>query len=72
MDLGQGRTPVFPAEWQDQFGLPYNEHKQAMQIDIFDGYAVYSIKETNNMKASADSPESNPQETGTDTVTPEV
>ena len=66
------RTPVFPAEWQDQFGLPYNEHKQAMQIDIFDGYAVYSIKETNNMKASADSPESNPQETSTDTVTPEV
>lgn len=39
------RTPVFPAEWQDQFGLPYNEHKNDMQIDIFDGYAVYSIKE---------------------------
>ena len=40
------RTPVFPAEWQDQFGLPYDEHKQALQIDIVDGYAVYSIKET--------------------------
>jgi len=40
------RTPVFPAEWQNQFGLPYNEHKQSMQIDIFEGYAVYSIKDS--------------------------
>ena len=40
------RTPVFPAEWQDQFGLPYKEHQQSMQINIFDGYAIYSIKGT--------------------------
>lgn len=39
------RTPVFPAEWQDQFGLPYSEHQQSLQINIFDGYAVYSIKD---------------------------
>lgn len=39
------KTPVFPAGWQDQFGLPFNEHKQSMQINIFDGYAVYAIKE---------------------------
>lgn len=39
------KTPVFPASWQDQFGLPFNEHKQSMQINIFDGYAVYAIKE---------------------------
>lgn len=39
------RTPVFPAEWQDQFGLPYYEHSKSMQINIFDGYAVYAIKE---------------------------
>ena len=38
------RTPVFPAEWKDQFGLPYNEHQQSMQVNIFDGYAIYSIK----------------------------
>lgn len=37
------RTPVFPAGWQDQFGLPYKEHQQSMQINIFDGYAIYSI-----------------------------
>ena len=40
------RVPVFPAEWQDQFGLPYSEHKKAMEISVVDGYAVYSIRET--------------------------
>ncbi len=39
------RVPVFPAEWQNQFGLPYSEHKQSLQIDILNGYAVYSIKD---------------------------
>lgn len=39
------RTPVFPHSWQDQFGLPFSEHRQSMQINIFDGYAIYSIKE---------------------------
>ena len=39
------RVPVFPASWQNQFGLPYNEHKQSMQISIFDGYAIYSVKD---------------------------
>lgn len=41
----KSRTPVFPAEWQNQFGLPYNEHQRSMQINIFDGYAVYTIKD---------------------------
>ena len=39
------RVPVFPAEWKDQFGLPYYEHKLTMQVNIFDGYAVYAIKD---------------------------
>ncbi|MBR0390702.1 MAG: hypothetical protein IJK38_00055 [Oscillospiraceae bacterium] len=40
------RIPVFPAEWQNQFGLPYSEHRQSMQVNILDGYAVYSIKDS--------------------------
>lgn len=40
------RTPVYPQDWQNQFGLPYNEHRQSMQINIFDGYAIYAIRET--------------------------
>lgn len=39
------RTPTFPASWQNQFGLPYNEHRQSMQVNIFDGYAIYALKE---------------------------
>lgn len=39
------RTPVFPAEWQDQFGIPYEEHRKSLQINIFDNYAVYGIKD---------------------------
>lgn len=41
------RIPVFPADWQNQFGMPYNEHKQSLQVDILNGYAVYSIKGNN-------------------------
>ncbi|OON87458.1 hypothetical protein BXO88_04085 [Oribacterium sp. C9] len=43
------KTPIFPAEWQNQFGLSYNEHQQYMEIDIFDGYAVYSIKDNSTI-----------------------
>ena len=39
------RTPVFPAEWQDQFGVPYEEHRKSLQINIFDNYAVFGIKD---------------------------
>lgn len=48
------RTPIYPADWQDQFGLPYNEHKQSMQINIVDGYAVYSIKDTDTQTDTND------------------
>ena len=45
------RTPTFPADWQNQFGMPYYEHKQTMQINVFDGYAIYSVKETKKGKS---------------------
>lgn len=49
------RIPVFPAEWQNQFGLPYNEHRQSLQVDILNGYAVYSIKDAVMSSESSDS-----------------
>ena len=52
------RTPVFPAGWQDQFGLPFSEHEQSMQINIFDGYAVYAIKDSSPGKAGTKTGES--------------
>ena len=47
------RTPVFPKEWQDQFGLPYYEHRDSMQVNIFDGYAVISVKDPQPSRAKA-------------------
>lgn len=59
------RTPVFPSDWQDQFGLPFNEHRQSMQINIFDGYAIYAVKEAEK----TDNPQtSNTEETPSLTV----
>jgi hypothetical protein len=47
------KTPVFPSEWQDQFGLPFNQHRQSMQINIFDGYAIYAIKDNSKLEGNA-------------------
>lgn len=39
------RTPVFPVEWQNQFGLPVEEHRRLLQVNIFEGYTVFGIKD---------------------------
>ncbi|MCD8105000.1 MAG: integrase [Lachnospiraceae bacterium] len=39
------RTPTYPAEWEHQFGVPVAEHQKALQVNIFDGYAVFSIQD---------------------------
>jgi hypothetical protein len=39
------RTPVFSAEWQNQFGLPVEEHRKRLQVNIFKGYTVFSVKD---------------------------
>jgi len=40
------KTPTFPADWQNQFGMPFYAHKETMKINVFDGYAIYSVQET--------------------------
>ena len=52
------RKPIFPAEWQNQFGIPYSEHQQALKINIFDGYAVYSLQDAAAQKPAAALPSS--------------
>lgn len=42
------RIPVFPAEWKNQFGLSVEEHSKQLGINIFEGYAVFGIKEKSN------------------------
>lgn len=43
------RTPQYPDEWKNQFGLSYEEHKKQVQIGTFDGFTVFGItKEPKN------------------------
>ena len=42
--LVTSKTPMFPADWKDQFGMSFYEHQQSLKISTFDGYAVYAIK----------------------------
>ena len=48
------RTPVFPAEWQNQFGLPVEEHRKSLQVNIVDGFAVFTVKKDKKAEAPAD------------------
>ena len=48
-------TPTYPAEWQNQFGVPVEEHQRNLQVNIFDGYAVFNIQE-NKQKPKTDQP----------------
>lgn len=46
------RKPVFPAEWKNQFGLSFKEHQQSMKINVFDGFAVYSVQDNKKVKSN--------------------
>lgn len=50
----RSRIPVFPKEWQNQFGLPVQQHTKSLDVNIFDGYAVFGVKDTSRV-AVADS-----------------
>lgn len=39
------RIPAYPAAWKNQFGLSFEEHEKSMQINTFDGYAIYSVRD---------------------------
>lgn len=43
--VSTSRQPIFPKEWQTQFGLPVSEHKKTMQINFFDDFAVFGLQE---------------------------
>lgn len=51
------RTPVYPEDWKNQFGLSVEEHQRNLQVNIFDGYSIFGVKE--NRKASASTPDRN-------------
>lgn len=42
--VSTARTPLFPEEWKNQFGVPVEEHRAAMQINTFNGYTVFGLQ----------------------------
>ena len=46
------RTPTYPAEWQTQFGQSVEEHQKSLQVNIFDGYAVFGIEDPIGKRSS--------------------
>lgn len=40
------RRASYPAEWQNQFGIPVNEHPSSLKVSIFNGHAVFGVEDT--------------------------
>lgn len=34
----RNRIPFYPSDWKDSFGLPVEEHKKALEINMCEGY----------------------------------
>lgn len=51
------RKPTYLDSWKDHFGMPVEEHQQALQINIFDGYALIGVKETKHRGTSKENTE---------------
>ena len=39
------RTPMFPQEWQNEFGLSVEEHRKRLQAMTFKGYTVFNVSD---------------------------
>lgn len=48
------RTPTYPSDWQNQFGVTVEEHRKNLQVNIFDGVAIFGIQDASK-KPSAES-----------------
>ena len=44
------RTPIYPEAWKNQFGVPFNEHQDTVQVSIFEDYAVFKINRDDETK----------------------
>lgn len=38
----KNRIPFYPKEWKNSFGLPVEEHRKALEINMLDGYAEFT------------------------------
>ena len=56
-DTDRSRTPLYPKEWKDQFGIPATEHQDIQQISIFDDYTVFRIERSEETSTRKDAKE---------------
>jgi hypothetical protein len=40
----QSRTPFYPSDWKNSFGLPVEEHKKALEVKVLDDYVKFSTQ----------------------------
>ena len=40
------RTPVYPDEWKNQFGVSVEEHKRSLSINTFSDYTIFGVRDT--------------------------
>lgn len=63
------RSPIYPEDWHNQFGIPVREHSDTVLINIFDKYTVFRIErnegeqtnESNNISRSEEKPDTDSQ-----------
>ena len=49
------RTPSYPAEWQNQFGVPVEDHQSGLLVNYINGLAIFGLQKEE--KRTASSPE---------------
>ena len=45
-DAKSSQLPNYPESWKNQFGISMEEHQKTLQVNIFDGYAIFDIQST--------------------------
>lgn len=50
------RKASYPTEWANQFGISVKEHQESLQVNIFDGYAVFSLEPNPPAKSVTENP----------------
>ena len=38
------RTPIFPLEWKNQFGMSVEEHRKLLQVNFFNEYTIFRLE----------------------------
>ena len=56
-ELDSSKSPHYPEEWKNQFGIPATEHQDIQQISIFDDYTVFRIERSEEIGARKDAKE---------------